>query len=257
MIIAMMGRSASRRGGALALAACVALTAAGCTKAVQEFFGLDSAETAGSIADLNQYHDPLVLLTRADKLYDKRNYMEAAMTYERFLELHHLHPKADYAQFRLGLSDLKQFRSIDRDMEPVTKALKAFQSFLVAYPDSQYATEVRAYQRTCRLYLGESDLYIGRFYFRKGVYPAAISRFEEVIKEYGDLPVGEESLYLLGQAYAATGDQEQARKRLQQLVTQYPGSTFQEKAKERLVQLNSDNACGASSAEHAAVSTLC
>jgi outer membrane protein assembly factor BamD len=245
-----------RRGGALVLAVCVALTA-GCTKAVQEFFGLDSAESAGSIADLNQYHDPLVLLTRADKLYDKRNYLEAAMTYERFLELHRLHPKADYAQFRLGLSDLKQFRSIDRDMEPVTKALKAFQSFLVSYPDSQYAAEVQANQRTCRLYLGESDLYIGRFYYRRGVYPAAISRFEEVIKKYGDLPVGEESLFLLGQAYAASGDQEQARKRLQQLVTQYPGSTFQERAKERLVQLNSDNACGASSAEHTAVSALC
>lgn len=253
----MEGIHVRRWGGALALAACVVVSVTGCGKAVQEFFGLDSADSAASTADLNQYHDPLVLLSRADKLFDKRNYLEAALTYERFLELHRLHPQAAYAQYRLGLSDLKQFRSIDRDMEPVTKALKTFQSFLVAYPDSLYAAEVRTDMRTCRLYLGESDLYVGRFYYRQGDYPAAISRFEEVIKDYGDLPVGEETLYLLGQAYAASGNQEQARKRLQQFVAQYPESTYQQRAKERLAQLNSDNTCGAPPAEHAVVSTLC
>jgi len=88
----------------LAAVACSALLAVGCGAGVREFLGLEEAESAASIADLSQYHDPLVLLSRADKLFDQRNYLEAALTYERFLELHRIHKQADYAQFRAGVS---------------------------------------------------------------------------------------------------------------------------------------------------------
>jgi len=240
-----------------AAAVVAALLAAGCTAGVREFLGLDEADSAASIADLNQYHDPLVLLSRADKLFDKKNYLEAALAYERFLELHRLHRQADYAQFRLGLSYLKQFRTIDRDIEPVTKALKAFQLFLAKYPNSLYTAEVRTHLTTCRLDLAESELSIGRFYYRQGSYPAAIGRLEGVVKEYGDLPIAEHALYLLGQAYGASGKNDQARQRLEQLIAQYPNSTYQRQAKARLAQLQTDNACGAPSAEHAVSSALC
>jgi outer membrane protein assembly factor BamD len=234
----MMRRGAWRQGAGVAVVVIAALLASGCSTGVKEFFGLDVADSAASTIDLKQYHDPLVLLGRADKLYDQRNYLEASLTYERFLELHRLHPKADYAQFRLGLSDLKQFRSVDRDIEPVTNALKAFQLFLTKYPDSIYAADVRTNVATCRRYLAESELSIGRFYYHQGTYTAAISRFEEVIKDYGDLPIKEKTLFLLGQAYAESGDHERAKERFEQLLKQFPNSTYEERAKERLAQLN-------------------
>lgn len=224
------------------MVALAVLLAAGCSSGVKEFFGLDVADTAASTIDLKQYHDPMVLLGRADKLFDQRNYLEAALTYERFLELHRLHPQAAYAQFRLGLSDLKQFRSVGRDIEPVTNALKAFQFFLTQYQDSPYAADVRTYVVTCRRYLAESELSIGRFYYRQGTYPAAISRFEEVIKDFGDLPVKEQTLFLLGRAYAESGNKKQARERLEQLLRQYPNSTYEQRAKERLAQLGGPDA---------------
>jgi outer membrane protein assembly factor BamD len=235
-----MARYGVRFGG-VAVVALSALLVVGCGAGVREFLGLDEADSAASIADLAQYHDPLVLLSRADKLFDKKNYLEAALTYERFLELHRLHKQADYAQFRLGLSHLKQFRSIDRDVEPVTKALKAFQLFQAKYPDSLYAAEVRTHLTTCRRELAGSELAIGRFYYRQGSYPAAISRLEGLVKEYGDLPVAEPALFLLGQAYAESGKDEQARQRLEQLITQYPDSTYQQRAKDRLARLNGHN----------------
>jgi outer membrane protein assembly factor BamD len=235
-------RGVWRRWTGVATVALAVLLAAGCGTTVQEFLGLDMAESSASIADLNQYHDPLVLLSRADKLFDQRNYLEAALTYERFLELHRLHQQAAYAQFRLGVSYLNQLRSIDRDIEPVTKALKAFQLFLARYPDSLYAADARAHVATCRRDLAESDLSIGRFYYRQGSYPAAISRFESVIKEYGDLSVGDEALFLLGQSYAKSGNDEQARKRLEQLLQQYPNSTYEQRAKERLARLGGPDA---------------
>ncbi|MBI3622183.1 MAG: outer membrane protein assembly factor BamD [Nitrospirae bacterium] len=241
----------------VAAVACLALLAVGCGAGMREFLGLEEADSAASIADLGQYHDPLVLLSRADTLFEKRNYLEAALTYERFLELHRIHKQADYAQFRAGLSYLKQFRSIDRDIEPVTKALKSFQLFLTTYPSSVYAADVKGHLATCRQKLAESELAIGRFYYRQGSFPAAISRLEGVIKEYGDLPAAEPALFLLGQAYAESGKAGEARQRLEQLLTQYPQSTYQQRAKERLAQLNVHDACGAPPAEHAVSSALC
>jgi len=168
-----------------------------------------------------------------------------------------LHKQADYAQFRAGVSYLKQFRSIDRDIEPVTKALKSFQLFLTTYPNSVYVADVKGDLATCRQRLAESELSIGRFYYRQGSFPAAISRLEGVVKEYGDLPAAEPALFLLGQAYAASGKDEQARQRLEQLLAQYPQSPYQERAKERLARLNVNDACGAPPAEHAVSSALC
>jgi outer membrane protein assembly factor BamD len=248
---------ASRRSWSVTAVALTALLATGCGTGMREFLGLDEADSTASIADLNQYHDPLVLLSRADKLFDKKNYLEAALAYERFLELHRLHRQADYAQFRLGLSYLKQFRSIDRDIEPVTRALKAFQFFQSKYPDSLYAAEVRTHLTTCRRELAESELAIGRFYYRQGSFPAAINRLEGVVKDYGDLPIAEHALFLLGQTYVASGKSDKARQRLEQLLAQYPNSTYQQRAKERLAQLHPDNACGTSPAEHAVSSALC
>jgi outer membrane protein assembly factor BamD len=205
---------------------------------VKEFFGIEEAESAASVIDLGQYHDPLVLLNRANRLFDKRNYLEAALTYERFLELHGLHRQADYAQFRAGLSHLKQFRSIDRDIDPVVKAHKSFHLFLTKYPESLYTAEVRSRLAECRLHLAEADLYVGRFYYRQGTYAAAIARLEGVMKDYGDLPVAEEALYLLGRSYEATGKVDRARQLLEQLLESYPESAYQDRAREQLARLN-------------------
>lgn len=214
------------------------LIVAGCSTAVREFLGVEEPESAASVVDLGQYHDPLVLLNRANRLFDKRNYLEAALTYERFLELHGLHRQADYAQFRLGVSHLKQFRSVDRDIEPVTKAHTAFQLFLTRYPDSLYAAEVRSRLAACRRHLAEAEFSIGRFYYRQGSYPAAIGRLEGVMKDYGDLPVAEPTLYLLGRAYEAAGKMDHAKQILEQLLQSYPDSAYQERAKEQLARLN-------------------
>jgi outer membrane protein assembly factor BamD len=233
MLWAMMKTVRAITGATLA-----ALLLTGCSTAVKEFFGVEEAESAASVVDLAQYHDPLVLLNRANRLFDKRNYLEAALTYERFLELHGLHRQADYAQFRLGLSDLKQFRSVDRDVEPVTKAVKAFQLFLAKYPDSLYAAEVRSQLAAARRHLADAELYVGRFYYRRGIYPAAIQRLEGVIADYQDQPVVEPALLLLGQAYEASGNVEQARRTLEQLLERYPGSAYRRDAEEGLARLN-------------------
>jgi TolA-binding protein len=59
-----------------------------------------------------------------------------------------------------------------------------------------------------------------------------------LIKDYGDLPVMEEALYLLGRTYEATGKLDRAKETLEQLLVSYPNSAYQERAKEQLARLN-------------------
>jgi outer membrane protein assembly factor BamD len=220
----------------------LALTLTACGAGMREFLGLDAAESAESIVDLDTYHDPLVLIKRADRLFEKRNYLEAAMTYERFLELHAIHRQADYAQYRMGVSYLKLFRSIDRDPEPMTKANKAFTKFLDRYPDSLYTAEARGQLALVRKHLADYELYVGRFYLRQHAYEAAIGRLEGLLQSYNDLPVVDEALYLLGRAYGAAGRVDDAKERLQRLLEHYPGSSYQERAQEQLARFNGHDA---------------
>ena len=220
--------------GALMLSALLS----GCSSGFREFLGVDEPESEASVKDLGNYHDPMVLLNRANSLFDKRNYLEAAMTYERFLDLHGLNRQADYAQFRVGVSYLKQFRTIDRDPEPVTKAYKAFQQFLSKYPDSPYVDEARAQQAIARGHLADYELFVGRFYYRQSAYPAAINRLEAVLKDYHDLPAAEPALFFLGEAYRDSGKTEQAKASFEQLLQRYPQSGYATRARNALTQLH-------------------
>ena len=230
------------RASALLLVVVLSAGLSGCGTTMREFFGLDQAEAEASVEDLGDYHDPLVLINRADTLFDKRNYAEAAMTYERFLELHGVHRQTDYVQFRLGLSYLEQYRSVDRDSGPTTRAFKTFQRFLQRYPESLYVDEAQRHLVTSRRYLAEHELNVGRFYYRKKAYPAAIKRLEGVIEQYGDLVVAEQALYLLGRAYESTGKVDDAREILEKLLQSYPDSAFSERAKSRLARINGHDA---------------
>jgi outer membrane protein assembly factor BamD len=182
--------------------------------------------------------DAKVILKRAEAYYQKDDFIEAVGEYQHFIDLHPLHEWAEYAQFKLGMSYFHQIRTIDRDPEPTQNALSAFQKFLSVYPDSQYAEEARKRIRMCETDLAEHQLYVGRFYYKKGAYPAAIERFTRLLDAYPKLPPAEEALYYLGMSYYRSEDPEQAAAHLKDLVGRYPDSPYRGRVEKLLARLN-------------------
>ena len=189
-------------------------------------------------SELKELYDAEALLKKADKLFKEKDFAGAIQEYRRFLELHPLHKSAAHSQYRIGLSYFKQIRSIDRDIEPVQKALSAFETVLRDYSMSEFVKDAGDKIKVCREKLAEREFYVGNFYLKKEDYLAAVERFRIILTEYPDSAVSEKAFYHLGIAYNSNGKIEMAVEVLQGLLTRYPDSRYKEDASELLARLN-------------------
>ncbi|MBI3995365.1 MAG: outer membrane protein assembly factor BamD [Nitrospirae bacterium] len=205
---------------------------------IREALGVTKSSAEETKDTIELTYDPKVILKRAEALYQEEAYIEAIGEYQHFLDLHPLHEWADYAQLKLGLSYFQQFTTIDRDSEPVQKALGSFQKLLTTYPNTSYAGEAQKRIAVCRERLARHELYVGRFYYKQAAYPAAIRRFEQILSVYPNDPVAADSLYYLALSYEQEGKAGQAVLHLQDLIAKFPDSPYQSKARQMLARLN-------------------
>ena len=180
---------------------------------------------------------PEALLGLADTLYADKRYEEAKFQYRRFLELYPVHSEAAKAQFGIANAAFQRMKTIDRDQSATQEALQEFQRLVQYYPQSSYAAEAKEKIAACRERLAAYELYVGRFYYKQGTFPAAISRFGGLLKVYPDVGFADEVLFLLGDAYLRSAHPQQAAGVFDELVKRYPQSSYANQAKARLASL--------------------
>jgi outer membrane protein assembly factor BamD len=180
---------------------------------------------------------PEALLGLADALYGDKRYEEAKFQYRRFLELYPTSPEAAKAQFNSAMCSFRRVKTIDRDQTTTQEAAQEFQRLLQAYPRSAYVDEAKEKLAESRERLARYELYVGRFYYGQGAYPAAIGRFDGLIKAYPEVSFADEVLFLLGNAYARSDNPQEAASVFDELVQRYPQSRYANRAKARLASL--------------------
>jgi outer membrane protein assembly factor BamD len=168
-------------------------------------------------------YDAGVLMTKAEDIFAKGEYEQAAPEYERFLELHPVHRWAPHAQFKLALCYEHRVPKVGRDPALAEKALAAFERVL-SYADTRYHDVARAKALDLRRRLAESEFKIGQFYFKQGQYPAAIGRFQRVLDAKVGERVTEDAGYYLAVAYERDGQREQAAAAANALMESFPQS---------------------------------
>ncbi len=171
----------------------------------------------------------------ADSLYYGGDYEKAYSRYSDFVNLHPTHPKAPYALFQKGMSAFNRMDTIDRDQESTRKALMAFEEVVSSYPTTIYAERARELIPVCRKRLAENELYIGRFYLKKGHYRGAIGRFSKIVEEYPDSGISDMALFYMGRAYLKMGDRKRAIETLKELVSSFPQSRYSREG-ERMIE---------------------
>ena len=186
--------------------------------------GADEQIFLGDTLD-NHYH-PNVIMKRGEAYFEKEEYDEALVEYKHFLELHRNHVLAPYAAFRIGEIHVKMAKTIDRDPEPLQKAIVAFEQMRKEFPGSRYDAQAQQKLDECHDWLAQMHLFVGQFYYRRGSYLAAAHRFEQVIKTYPDKPVAPDALYFLAKSYHELGADDWARNHLIALTEKYPDSKF-------------------------------
>lgn len=173
-------------------------------------------------------------LMLGDVYYAQEKYEEANSYYTNFVALHPSHPRAPYALFQKGMSHFKDVLTVDRDQTSTKKALFAFQDLVSAYPDSPYSPRAGEMIMFLKKRLADREFYIARFYFKNENYKGALSRLRDLLKNFPDAGLTDETLYYIGEAYLKLGEKKLATDAYTTLISNFPESPFVPDAKESL-----------------------
>jgi outer membrane protein assembly factor BamD len=187
---------------------------------------------------MNQYPDSDLVTTArlgtAKALYLEKKYDEARTEYQRFLELHPQHERADEAHYYMGMAYFRAADSPDRDQTYTKKALEEFGLLVKQMPDSQYVPDAQQRIAAARQKLAEKDLYVGRFYFDRGNYAAAVGRLQSLLTDYNRAGFDDQALYFMGESLWRLEQKDEARAVFLRLIQEDSQSEWAPPAAARL-----------------------
>ena len=141
--------------------------------------------------------------------------VQALATIERFIKLNPSSPALDYALYLRGVinfnDDIGVMGSLagqdlaERDQRASRDSYQAFKQLIVQYPDSQYSTDARQRMDYIANSLAKYELYVARYYFRRGAYVAAVNRAQQAVTDFQTSPTTEEALFIMVQSYDRLG----------------------------------------------------
>ena len=197
--------------------------------------GTDESIFLGDTIEKN--YDPNVIMKRGEAFFEKEEFAEAIVEYNHFLDLHRNHLLASYAAFRIGESQMKRAKGIDRDPEPIQKAIDSFERLRRDYPASRYDGQATEKLQECHDLLAQMHLFVGQFYYRRQSYLAAAHRFEQIMKIYPDKSVAPDALYFLALSNHDLGADDWASEKLTLLAEKYPNNAHTSDGKKLLAKI--------------------
>jgi len=164
--------------------------------------------------------------------------------YREFLSFYPIHPRAHYAQFKLGMCHFYQMHGPDRDQTETVEAIAELTLFLQRYPNPQenpLLEEGRARLREARDRLSDSDYRVAYFYLRTQKFPpAAIDRLNAILKNDPEYSRRDAVYFHLAQALLRVNRPAEALPYLDRLITEFEVSEYLEEAKKLAETLKAD-----------------
>ena len=194
---------------------------------------------------INTYPDSEYLskakLAIADSYYNQggvSGLTQAEAEYKDFITFFPTAPEAPEAQYRVGMAHYRLMAKPDRDRTEAKLAEVELKEFLLKYPDSPLMPRVKGRLRMTQEVLASGDYQTAQFYYERGAFPAAKSRFQEIVDRYPNFSRGDTTLYYLGQTLEKLKKPQQAVPYYAQIVTNFPLSPYVEEAKDRLTTMH-------------------
>lgn len=171
----------------------------------------------------------LAKLGYADSFYyegNDPNYLIAIQEYQDFISLFPFSPKAEFAQFQIGMCYFNMTEKPDRDQTNTRKALEEFKKVTDNYPKGSYYKN--AYDKIIETYsrLAEHDFLIGKFYQRTGRLHAAVERYKGILSSFPEKVYQPHYYYHLAQSLEEMGQTKEACTYYSQLLEKWATSEF-------------------------------
>jgi outer membrane protein assembly factor BamD len=134
---------------------------------------------------------------------------------DRFIRLHPDHPATAYAFYLRGLVNFNRslgffdrFIPTDNSQRDPGAALNSYEDFAEVvrrFPESDYAEDAARRMLYLRNNLARHEIYVARYYMRRGAFLAAANRAEYVVQNFQRTPSLRDALEIMIDAYTELG----------------------------------------------------
>lgn len=170
------------------------------------------------------------------------NLVLAMNEYREFLQFYPTNKRADYAQYKLGMTHIKQMRAAERDQSETRDAIKDFQTFIVRYPMSPLMPDAKARLRESMDRIALADYQVGLFYYRQKWYPGSVDRFSALLKTDPECSNRDNVYFYLAESYVKIKREAQALPYYEKLVNEFPKNEHLQDAQKRIAELKAAQA---------------
>jgi outer membrane protein assembly factor BamD len=173
----------------------------------------DAAQYFAEVERLYPYSDwaKRALIMQAFSYHRARDYENARVAAQRFLDFYPADEDAAYAQYLLALSYYDQIDDVGRDQGLTFQALQALRVVIERYPDTEYARSAILKFDLAFDHLAAKEMEIGRYYLKHKHYTAAANRFRVVVEQFQTTQHTAEALHRLVESYLSLGLVEEAQ----------------------------------------------
>jgi outer membrane protein assembly factor BamD len=185
---------------------------------------------------------PLAKLAIADSFYlegGTSQLIQAASGYQDWLTFFPTDPLAAAAMLKVAESEMRQMGLPDREITHARKAEQRLKALLQQYPQTALRPDVEEHLRQVQENLAMHDYLIGETYRQKSVnnkggLKGAQGRYKGIVDKYPCFSYMDDTLFHLAWTYQVEEEPDEAAKYYQQILKNYPDSTFADKAREQL-----------------------
>jgi outer membrane protein assembly factor BamD len=163
---------------------------------------------------------------------------QAETAFRDYITFFPANPLACDAQEKIAMTHVRRLEKPDRDSAQAHLAEIEFQAFIQMCPDSKLLTEAKQKLRAIQDVLADSDAGVGDQYFKKQIYPAALSRYQEVITKYPDYSRMPETLFNLAESLRLVGNEPESAIYYSRIVVEHPLSSKVTDARRRLTAMS-------------------
>jgi outer membrane protein assembly factor BamD len=157
--------------------------------------------------------------------------------FQEFLSYYPTHPRADYAQFKLGMAYFRQMRAAQRDQAETRNAIREFETFVTRYPNSPLLPDAQLRLREAKDRLGQHEFEVGRFYYRINNFAGALDRLTVLLKQDPEFTHRDAVYYYLGECLLKVNRPAEALPYYERLIAEFERSEHLEDARKRVAEL--------------------
>jgi outer membrane protein assembly factor BamD len=139
----------------------------------------------------------------------------ASAACDRFIRTYPNSPNVDYAYYLKGLVYFREDQGLlgyvyeldlsEREPKAMRESFAAFRELVTKFPNSRYAEDATSRMQYLTNSLALYEVKVGRYYYNRGAYVAAVNRAQTALVGYPRTPANEDALDLLVKAYDKLG----------------------------------------------------